>query len=387
MTVLNTLSGLGWLEDARDRARNPSDDSLTGGAVRNACRAWSRNPVAGALAGGGSPGVADAFGRGMNYLCEPASRQGGYDLPVRQPGFAGGQCEAVPYNIRFFINNPLAGTPYSEVTRVFSVGTYPFYGPIRGIRLNGVTLGVDCNTAAGAPSFVSLGASIAANALDAGATYGIVWVQRSDSQPDVCGDAPPRWVTQGTPSPTINFGDTNNVNLGGVQVPITIGAPSVNFNGDVSIRVGSPIGDFEFAPSIDARPTVAPETPPPVEGTPVDVPSGGGDVDAPEEEEETGRELVGYRWEFVNAPLSRGWIANSSPRVSPRVFGNIRLKYEGAGGLFWGTNLEIDSVQGFISRPLDGLKVKGVALQSEGSYNQCKLFPVYVIRTGYNNGR
>lgn len=178
------------------------------------------------------------------------------------PPFTGGQCVGVPYNVRFFINNPNTVPQRTETTRVFSVSQYPFYGPIRGlVRLPGNnSLLCQCNNASGQPVNVSVGASVTQAAIDNGTTFGLVNATRFDGQVDTCGNptpnypVPPVYVPVPVVVPVTYDDDGGNPVT--IAPEITIFAPIIGSFNNVYAPVRVKLPDLEFTGNIQVYPTL-----------------------------------------------------------------------------------------------------------------------------------
>lgn len=388
MGILPVISGFQAYDDARTKTGDPNDRSLTGGAGKAFCRAWNSKPARylQPLVGGTTN---PALLRAPNEFCRPYNENEGIEPPSYDLPFQGGQCPGVSYRLRvegyYYQGNggsaveafiaaeysTFVPSPFSNVAFI-DKADYGYPQPTFRV--------IEITNSAGAKSIVG-GGTVTGNRWIRGSFRFV----RTNGAADTCGNPPPV-LTPSPNAPDIDFGDDQTINVGGDSNTFNVGSPQIDIDGNLYVPITVNGGDtFNFSPT--ATPPNVPDLPQPptVEGEPVDVPDGGGEVNDDGSGEDEGRELIGYRWRFTNAPLQRGWIVATSPRVSPRVFGNVRLKLQGSEGTFWGTNLEIDSVEGFICRPSDKVKVKGVVLQSEGSYNQSQLIPVYAIRG--TNGR
>ncbi len=312
--------------------------------------------------------LSNASGGSLGRICQPWYDEQGFDGPVSQPSFTGGQCEGIGYVIDYEYNT--VGTdgstlePPIEITGAASIaGGIP--GPIQGIE--------DRPSGDGTILVVTYGGGLETIINSSAAVQGdfrnprIIEARRFDGLSDECGDPPPE-LTPG-PNPPPDPGPTPGPEP--TDDPFNPTGPPILPIPDYDDPIGGP------TPIVGPDPTDVGAEPDDIPGNPDTAPGGGDDVGEPiavdpgpagggDEtdfgEPPAGRSWVGCLLRFTFPPTV-GTIAGSGPAnpVSPRVVGNASLVYEGGRG----DAFQVRSSSMVIVRPSGALRVTGVYVNSE----------------------
>jgi len=305
---------------------------------RKRCNQYANLP-AWARALGGVPGGA------MSRICEPYWEGNGWDGPVRNTPFIGGQCP-IRYIIDLF-NVPPGGPPGLA-------GQLFVTGPISAINVTQIS--------AFTKRFQAIGAGGSSDQRDVSylsggdATFGNPTPR--DGDPDNCGNPPSSLDPGANPPPDPG--------------PTTGPEPTA----DPSNPSGPPLLPVEpyFDPTFGDIPVVGPDdggggTEPPGNpetspGSPENVGSGIPGTETPEDGADTpfgdppeGKVFIGALVKFV-FPEELGNIPGSGPanRVVSRTVGNVSLIFEGGRG----TAEQVRSEWVYLVRPTGALEVSGV---------------------------
>jgi len=281
------------------------------------------------------PGWAEAINpltfNAVATQCQPYLSDNSYDLPVRGPGFSGGQCDTTYLvTLQATRGNGTVDPPF----------TRPAFGPIGAARFVGspavgelfcsainASVSTCASLSAGTPGYRAVG--LGGSAYDGG-NLAVLSVSRCDSQPDDCGD--PDDIMPG-PNPAPDPG------------PLPYDEPTDNPEDPFDPIVPVPPYDDPIVGPIDIDVTA----PTPGSFDPSQVP---GDLDtalggpesygepvvvnpAPADGQDTflgpapeGRVWIGAIVQFF-VPTAYGGIAGSGPAntVYPRAIGNVSLRY------------------------------------------------------------
>lgn len=350
------------LIDAQDRiadfvANGPSDG--LGGFVRDGyrtrCNQFANLPPWAQALGNGTTGT-------MSRICQPYWDDNGWDGPVSNSPFTGGQCAGVSYIVTWSITETLCSSgpvnrPQSNVTVTGPVARAkteinPGSNPTVEFRIGtaGSTLPIR-----GSGSYINPCFADVTSALD----WGNFSVVRADGMPDTCGD----------PEGSLEPGTNPPPDPGPIDAPDPTDDPS-NPTGPPLLPLppyDDPLGgptpiDAPDDPVAPGPPESGPGSPDNV-GDPIPVtPAGDEGEETDFGEPPTGKVWVGCLLNFT-LPTNLGGIPGSAPanRVLARVFGNASLVFAGGRGIAYRQN----SAWSYVLRPTGALKVTGVYVNCE----------------------
>lgn len=282
------------------RPRVPNPISLFDTVIEGACTVRRLAPDAFAylssrLPGSGVP--SNQFASWQNQFWSRACN----DFPPPPPefdpapNFEGGQCQ-VRYRIQIF------GESYSNLgggllcqPLAFNSGIPEVWGEIEGIRVEytlggrGIRVWCRCHGVASQPRNPNVvEVSLGAYNSSAGCQPPIVSsvdVNRSDGQPDLCGDPRPDWPLGNPPQQNLDF----NINVGTPDNPINEPVSIVpNDNGTYTINIGDLSFNFD---GVNVSYDFSPSGRPP-QSTPEGISFGEGDRDTAAETAEDVREIL-----------------------------------------------------------------------------------------------
>lgn len=302
----------------------------------------------------------------LKAVCQPYWDGQGYDGPVTEPPFTGGQCAGVRYTVTgTFLNNTTgascgltqnwtAGNPFGPINGVVADGSFwnlsTAGGPIAINRTSadgGGRLGVGNPPCAGSPG----------SNVQRASEVKITSVVPVSGGANNCGDPPPETRPGDNPAPDpgpLPPGTGPQFDIRGnpffVLPPTLEISPGFNFEFPIGeINLGSGTGNG--APS------------PPLPGE--DSPGAGSGVGGGEDE--FGEPPDGERWvgccvTITNRPVGSGTIPQAEPEsIYPRIIGNVRLKFRGeSGGSEYDTPLENRQKTTCVWEPVRGLEPVGV---------------------------
>lgn len=378
MSVSSIYGGLKDLDDARERAADPDDDSITGKLVESACDAYAASPgAATGLAASAGAGAAEALNKTMGYTCQPYWDRANIDPPEITPAVIGGQCPGVQYTARI---NPATGSQGPQVGAtgavIGPVISVSFEQPSEGEAVVNVTVEIIHNNGNSTLTDTNQLVEIFPNGTQA--TPYRVQFTRVDGLPDECGNRPETY-SPGADVPDIDYGDDNVKNVGGSPTVFNVGAPQIDIDGDVYFPVSTEFGDVDFYPTVESPRPSEPSDPAPVEGTPVEPTGDAGEVedDIPPEDEELDFETIGYRWDLLDLPENPSAVPKTSPLVMVTTYGNIQLVYRTEGGLkLYENNLPIKVESGSVYKSVDSFAVIGVAYSKRPDVGRIRLTPI-----------
>lgn len=334
-------SGVNAFDDLANTIANPPADRPLKGAIGRAgqqyCNYLGRVP--GAASGLLGPGLAAG-----SLLCKPYWDNNGYDAPVAgSPPFTGGQC---PVTYIMEVQRPNGGTWVAA-----DPSTAP--GPITGFSVQNMGPGPS-GTTQWRGTFTYAGGSSVRQLNHSEGGIGLrPRVRRSDAQPDNCGDLPAPLVPGPNPPPT--------------PAPFAPGLePGVDPDGQ----------PFFYVPPIPPEvPGADPVDPPDPTGgfggdggggdAPPGGPTGedggtgnGGDEDFGEPPE--GERWVGCCITITTEPPGLGIIPASLPEsIYPEILGNVRLAFDGGGGVGYDTPIQIRQKTTCVWEPVRGMAPTG----------------------------
>lgn len=365
--AIGTGTSLG-IEELRQKAADPNDDSPAAAASRAVCDVHSATGI----------GYTQGIGTGiaLDGFCRPYYDQSGFDPPTQEVPFEGGQCEGDRYRVSFFSETTTAGR--NEFTDTGAI----YRGPITnatGPNDSETTADVGWNyrTAGGQVAY----RRIIQTSRDAFVDAGVTSVVNLDG-PDDCGN-PPAEVEPGPNNPGRQPGSTSPTTVYGDTVDVTIDTDVDVFGNPVFVTSFN-VGGVEISPQLVFSPTVevglpARPAPAPTEGDPVNPvePSGEVEDDISPEEAAEGLETIGYRWTLTGLPGNIAAVVGKNPRALITPYGNIQLKHEtDTGADFWSDNLPIKAESGSIIRSEASLKVRAVSYNIRPDVGGITLIPI-----------
>lgn len=305
----------------------------------------------------------------LKAVCQPYWDDQGYDAPVVDVPFTGGQCAGVAYTVTWSITETLCSSgpvnrPQPNRTVIGPIARAkteinPGSNPTVEFRFGtaGSTLPIQ-----GSGSYIDPCFADVTSALD----WGTFVAVRQDGLPDTCGD-PPGDVVPG-PNPAPDPGplppDTGpSFDIRGN--PIFVLPPTLEVSPDFNIDV--PIGEINLGSGTGNGPAAppAPGEESPGEGTG----EGGGDNDFPEPPD--GERWVGCCVTITATPPGAGAIPQAEPQsIYPTTIGNVRLRFRGfSGGSEYDTPVVNRQKTTCVWEPVRGLEPVGVRVNLLPGYS------------------
>lgn len=348
-----------------DFIQNGPPDGLAGyvrDKYRERCREFANAPAWARL-------LANAPAGTLGRLCRPYLDDNGWDSPVFEPPFAGGQCPGVSYDVTWDRQAPGINPP---------PGSARALGPISiSTALNPGDEGANCPPGTEFKRFTLLsnGNPVSNIYSGCGVSYSNFQVVRRDGQPDSCGDPPPQLEPGPNPPPNPGPlpGPDPTENPDNPTGPPLIPIPPYDdpIFGPVPVQPPPAVG----VPDLPGDPTNGPGDPDAIDdpipggpGTPNE--DGGVDFGAPP----SGRAWVGA-FVQVDYPDDAGTVPNTAPvnAVFTRTVGNVSLKH----GTAYSTAVRLSSEWSAIFRGNDNLTVDGCKVNVLPSFSY-RVYPVSV---------
>ncbi len=311
----------------------------------------------------------------LKWACQPYWDSKGYDGPVSEPPFQGGQCVGAPYQVRGEAWNIIS----SSWTQIGNVNTT---GPIRSIEFTKV--GGPCSTGGFGPGQVvrmtvtgtDLGGNPIVGTYTSACTpinnsgtdtpYRLNSVVRTSGGADNCGNPPDEFKPGDNPAPDpgpLPPGTGPSFDIRGN--PIIILPPTLEIAPDINIELAP--GEFNFGGGTGGGPA---EPPLPGEDSPgagTGVGGGENDFDEPPD----GERWAGCCVTITSSPPGAGSIPQAEPQsIYPRTVGNVRLRFAGADGVNeFDTPLVNRQKTTCVWEPVRGLRPTGVRVNLLPGYS------------------